>query len=165
MNEKDDELKNNVKTSGEDEFAGISENSANVESEFNRDNTNKKVGKNGKGLYIFFTILIIFILSGFICAIVFGIKAMNVISNEKNNIVENVVEKKDEMTKEQREAVEEVQQDVNKAMNGSEEDKQEVIDKYKNKAEEALENSGVNMDDVKSKAQDQLNDARARMGL
>ena len=69
------------------------------------------------------------------------------------------------MTQEQKEAVEEVQRDIEKAANGSYEDRQEVMEKYENRAREQLEKNGYNYDEMKAKAMEQYDSARAQYGF
>ena len=69
------------------------------------------------------------------------------------------------MTQEQKEAVEEVQRDIEKAANGSYEDRQEVMEKYENRAREQLEKNGYNYDEKKAKAMEQYDSARAQYGF
>lgn len=89
--------------------------------------------------------------------------------NQVNEATEKAEEKldemKSEMTQEQREAIEEAQRDIERATNGTYEDKKEVIEKYENKAREELESRGYNYDDLRNQAQEQYERAKAQYGL
>ena len=79
--------------------------------------------------------------------------------------MEKVVTKNEnEMTEEQKDIVEEVQEDVNRAMNGTDEDREEIYEKYRNKAEEELEKRGYNYDELQKQAEDRANSLRQQYG-
>ncbi|MBQ3408403.1 MAG: hypothetical protein IJH12_04265 [Clostridia bacterium] len=104
-------------------------------------------------------------------------EAQNNIQEDKEQVEENVEEKTEEKNEETKTnnnktttqesstvTQKELEEDAEKFQNGSDEDRQEVIDKYEDKAREELKKSGYDYDQIKEDAQRKADELRKQYG-